>query len=134
MSWDEDRGTARGVSDSKGNTHYLIFQSLQMSCGPASVAMVESQYKLQCMVDPEARARQLSQRYEGRWTATGGTGAGNLTRYFECGRCQNIRLHTSDSKQIMGLFLGLCRRPHADDLSYRLDERRSFCRLPENLS
>jgi len=50
-----------------------------MSCGPASVAMTESQYKLQCMVNPEGRARELSQKYEGKWTAEGGTMAGNLS-------------------------------------------------------
>ena len=79
MSWNEDKGTARVVSDSKGNSHYIIFQELSMSCGPASVAMTESQYKLQCMVNPEGRARELSQKYAGKWTATGGTGAANLT-------------------------------------------------------
>jgi predicted double-glycine peptidase len=79
MSWNEDKGTARVVSDSKGNPHYIIFQELQMSCGPASVAMVESQYKLACMVNPEGRARELSQNWEGRWTAEGGTMASNLS-------------------------------------------------------
>jgi hypothetical protein len=79
MSWNEDKGKAKIVSDSKGTSHYVIFQELNMSCGPASVAMCESQYKLQCMVNPEGRARDLSQKYEGKWTATGGTGAGNLS-------------------------------------------------------
>ncbi len=79
MSWNDKKGTAGVASDSKGNAHYLIYQEYQMSCGPASVAMVESQYKLQCMVDAEGRARQLSQKYEGKWTATGGTAADNLT-------------------------------------------------------
>lgn len=79
MSWEQDKGTARILQDSKGNGHYVIFQELGQSCGPACVAMVESHYKLQCMVNPEGRARQLSQNYEGRWTATGGTGAGNLS-------------------------------------------------------
>lgn len=49
-----------------------------MSCGPACVAMAESQYKQACMIDPEGRARQLSQQYPDRFTATGGTGAANL--------------------------------------------------------
>lgn len=49
-----------------------------MSCGPACVAMAESQYKQACMIDPEGRARQLSQQYPERFTATGGTGAANL--------------------------------------------------------
>jgi len=40
--------------------------------------MVESQYKQACMIDPEARARQLSQNYPDKFTATGGTGASNL--------------------------------------------------------
>ena len=49
-----------------------------MSCGPACVAMTEGQYKQMCMIDPEGRARQLSQNYPERFTATGGTGAVNL--------------------------------------------------------
>jgi hypothetical protein len=79
VSWNEDKGTARIVSDSKGGSHYIIFQELSQSCGPASVAMCESLYKLQCMVNPEGRARELSQKYDGKWTATGGTMAGNLS-------------------------------------------------------
>lgn len=79
MGWAEDKGMAKILSDSKGNSHYVIFQELSMSCGPACVAMAESHYKKMCMIDPEKRARDLSQKYEGKWTATGGTGAGNLT-------------------------------------------------------
>jgi hypothetical protein len=40
--------------------------------------MAESQYKQACMIDPEGRARQVSQQFPGRFTATGGTGAENL--------------------------------------------------------
>lgn len=79
MGWEEQKGTARVLSDSKGGSHYVIFQEYKMSCGPASVAMAESQYKLQCMLNAEGRARDLSQKYEGKWTAEGGTMAGNLT-------------------------------------------------------
>ena len=39
----------------------------------ACVAMVESSYKNQCMIDPEGRARELSQAYPGKWTCAGGT-------------------------------------------------------------
>jgi hypothetical protein len=70
--------TARFITDSRGRTHYLLHQEMSQSCGPACVAMAESFYKLACMVDPESRARQLSQNYPGRFTATGGTGAENL--------------------------------------------------------
>jgi len=70
--------TARWVADSRGRTHYLLHQEMDQSCGPACVAMAESFYMLACMVDPEARARQLSQNYPGRFTATGGTFASNL--------------------------------------------------------
>lgn len=79
MAWESDKGTARVVSDSKGQGHYIIFQELEMSCGPASIAMVESQYKLACMVDPEKRARELSQKYPNAWTADAGAGADNLS-------------------------------------------------------
>lgn len=67
------------MSDSKGASHYVILQELQMSCGLACVAMAESHYKKMCMIDPEKRARELSQKYEGKWTAEGGTYAGNLS-------------------------------------------------------
>jgi hypothetical protein len=70
--------TARWATDSRGRSHYLLHQEMDQSCGPACVAMAESFYKLACMVDPEGRARQLSQNYPGRFTASGGTTAGNL--------------------------------------------------------
>lgn len=79
MSWDDDKGKAKVLSDSKGKAHYILFQEYKMSCGPASIAMTESQYKLACMIDPEARARQISQKYPGSYTATGGTNGSNLT-------------------------------------------------------
>jgi len=69
---------AKFVGDSRGRTHYLLHQEMDQSCGPACVAMAESFYKQACMVDPEARARQLSQNYPGKFTATGGTLATNL--------------------------------------------------------
>lgn len=79
MSWETEKGTAKPVSDSKGAVHYLIYQEFSMSCGPASIAMTESQYKLQCMVDAEGRAREISQKYPGSYKAKDGTNAGNLT-------------------------------------------------------
>ncbi len=41
--------------------------------------MTESQYKLQCMVDPEKRARELSQKYPKKWTADIGAYPSNLS-------------------------------------------------------
>ena len=79
MGYPEDKGIAKTVSDSKGNSHYMMFQELKMSCGPACVAMTESHYKLKCMVNPEKRARELSQKYPGNFTVKGGTNAANLT-------------------------------------------------------
>ncbi|HQX56915.1 MAG TPA: papain-like cysteine protease family protein [Pyrinomonadaceae bacterium] len=70
--------SARFRTDSRGRTHYLLHQEMSQSCGPACVAMAESFYKLACMMDPESRARQLSQNYPGKFTAAGGTGAENL--------------------------------------------------------
>lgn len=66
-------------SDSRGRTHYLLHQELEQSCGPACVAMAESFYKLACMIDPEARARQLSQLYPGSFNPASGTYATNLS-------------------------------------------------------
>lgn len=79
MSWNEEKGKAKVLSDSKGNSHYILIQEFSMSCGPASIAMTESQYKLQCMIDPEGKARKISQKYPGSYTATGGTDGSNLT-------------------------------------------------------
>lgn len=62
-------------TDSRGRLHYVLTQEYTTSCGPACVAMAEGAYRMQCMVDGEGRARQLSQRYPGRWTAAGGTEA-----------------------------------------------------------
>ena len=70
--------SARFRTDSKGRTHYILHQEMSQSCGPACIAMAESLYKLQCMIDPEGRARQISQNYPGSFTAAGGTRADNL--------------------------------------------------------
>lgn len=70
--------SARWGTDSKGNTHYLLHQEMSQSCGPACVAMAESFYKMACMVDPESRARQISQKFPGNFTAKGGTRSDNL--------------------------------------------------------
>lgn len=65
-------------TDSKGRTHYILFQEMSQSCGPACVAMAEEIYKQACMIDPEGKARRLSQNYPGKFTATGGTNVTNL--------------------------------------------------------
>jgi hypothetical protein len=70
---------AKFFNDSKGRTHYVLMQEKTMSCGPASVAMVESYYKKMCMIDPEGRARQISQNYPGKFTEAGGTQVDNLS-------------------------------------------------------
>ena len=64
--------------DSKGRAHYLLKQELPKSCGPACVAMVEGFYKLKCMVNPEERARQLSQKFSGNFTKEEGATLENL--------------------------------------------------------
>jgi len=53
--------------------HYVLMQEYATSCGPACVAMVQSSYRMQCMVDGEGEARRLSQSYPGRWTLASGT-------------------------------------------------------------
>jgi len=67
------------AKDSHGNQQYILTQELNTPCGPASVAMAEDSYKQACMVDPEGRARQLSQKYPGNWTIAGGTDVANLS-------------------------------------------------------
>lgn len=69
---------ARWVTDSKGKSHYLLHQELAQSCGPACVAMCEEIYKQACMIDPEGRARTISQLYEGSFDPKNGTRASNL--------------------------------------------------------
>ena len=66
-------------NDSRGRSHYVLRQELSQSCGPACVAMSESFYKTQCMIDPEARARRLSQLYPGSFNPQTGTMAANLS-------------------------------------------------------
>jgi hypothetical protein len=104
VSWNDEKGTAKVVSDSKGNSHYIIFQELKMSCGPASVAMTESQYKLQCMVNPEGRARELSQKYDGKWTAEGGTMAGNLTHVLNAEGVKTYAVTYSPPEKLWDYF------------------------------
>ncbi len=70
--------SARWAADSKGKMHYLLHQEKKMSCGPACIAMAEGMYKLQCMVDPEKRARDISQQYPGSFDEDNGTKASNL--------------------------------------------------------
>ncbi len=64
--------------DSKDQSWGVLIQEKNKSCGPASVAMTEVYYKSQVIGDPEARARQLSQKYPGHFTETGGTYINNL--------------------------------------------------------
>lgn len=79
MGYPVDKGIARSVLDSKGNSHYMLFQELSMSCGPACIAMAESLYKLSCIVNPEKRAREISQLFPGGFSASGGTFVSNLS-------------------------------------------------------
>ena len=71
---------AHVVSDSGGTIYYLLTQEYGMSCGPASVAMVNSIYKQICMTDPEGDTRRISQLFPGAYNATSGTMMDNLTR------------------------------------------------------
>ncbi|MER3429919.1 MAG: hypothetical protein C4324_02550 [Blastocatellia bacterium] len=70
---------ARWAIDSQGRTHYLLHQEQAQSCGPACVAMAEQIYKQACMIDPEGRARQISQLYPGSFDPKNGTQASNLS-------------------------------------------------------
>ncbi|MGA9773608.1 MAG: cysteine peptidase family C39 domain-containing protein [Blastocatellia bacterium] len=70
--------TAEFKYDSKGRAHYLLKQEFAKSCGPACVAMVEGFYKLKCMINPEERVRQLSQKYPGSFSKEEGTTMENL--------------------------------------------------------
>jgi len=70
--------SARWVTDSRGRSHYLLHQELAQSCGPACVAMAEQIYKQACLIDPEGRARQISQLYPGSFDPKNGTLASNL--------------------------------------------------------
>jgi hypothetical protein len=95
---------ARWAADSRGRSHYLLHQEMSQSCGPACVAMAESFYKLACMLDPEARARELSQNYPGRFTATGGTGADNLAYVLNAEGVPTYRSTGVDTSKIFDYF------------------------------
>jgi hypothetical protein len=65
-------------NDSHGERWGVMIQQKHMSCGPASVAMTEVYYKQRVVADVEARIREISQKYPGRFTETGGTYMKNL--------------------------------------------------------
>lgn len=65
-------------TDSKGRSHYMLRQELKNSCGPACVAMAEGIYKMQCMIDPEKRAREISKQYPKGFKEEEGTYPSNL--------------------------------------------------------
>ena len=69
---------ARFVKDSRGRTHYVWHQEMAMSCGPSCVVMTEQAYTQKTVDNAEARIRDLSQKYPGKFTAGGGTGIDNL--------------------------------------------------------
>jgi ABC-type bacteriocin/lantibiotic exporter with double-glycine peptidase domain len=71
-------GTAVFKYDSRGRAHYLLQQESPKSCGLACVAMIEGFYKLKCLVNPEERARQLSQKFPGSFTKEEGATLANL--------------------------------------------------------
>lgn len=62
--------------DSKNRYHRVCVQAYNTSCGPACIAMVERIYKHLAQSD-EARARQISQKYPGKWTEAGGSWPAN---------------------------------------------------------
>ena len=72
--------SARFYTDSKGRTQYVLRQADPMSCGLACVAMTEQMYKQMCLIDPEGRARELSQKYPGKWTHDHGSNLENLSQ------------------------------------------------------
>ena len=74
---------ARYVADSKGRMHYIWHQEMAMSCGPASVAMTEEAYNKKSTDNAEARIREISQKYPGKFTARGGTGIDNLASVLQ---------------------------------------------------
>lgn len=101
--------SARFVTDSRGRTHYLLHQELTMSCGPACVAMVEGEYKQACMIDPEGRARQLSQNYPDKFTVTGGTGAINLAYVLNAEGVPSWKTDSLSATQLFDYFWAYCR-------------------------
>jgi len=85
---------AKFYTDSKGKSQYILTQEYATSCGPASVAMTEDSYKQMCMIDPEGRARQLSQKYPGKWTIGGGTAdMENLTDVLNAEEVKSYRAY-----------------------------------------
>jgi hypothetical protein len=66
------------LKDSKNRYHQVCFQAFEMSCGPASCAMVERIYKHLTRSD-EQRALDFSSRFPGGFDIDAGTYASNLT-------------------------------------------------------
>jgi predicted double-glycine peptidase len=104
-------GTTRFYYDSKGRVHYVLKQESSMSCGPACVAMVEGFYKLKCMINPEARAQEISQKYPGNFTREAGTTMENL---YEVLNAEGVRASSPKNVSRGELF---------DYLYYNVDDR-----------
>ena len=97
--------------DSKGRTHYILKQEFQKSCGPACVAMVEGFYKLKCLINPEERVRQLSQKFPGSFDKQEGTTMENL---YEVLNAEGVKAKAPTNVSRGELF---------DYLYYNVDER-----------
>jgi hypothetical protein len=69
---------ANFYSDSHGERWGVMMQEKHMSCGPASVAMTEVYYKSGITENLEAKVRQISQKYPGKFTEEAGTNVKNL--------------------------------------------------------
>lgn len=104
-------GKAKFYYDSKGRSHYVLEQEYALSCGPACVAMVEGFYKLKCMIDPEGRARQISQQYPGNFTLKEGTTDVNL---YDVLNAEGVRTYP---------LMELSQEEIFDHLAYHVSER-----------
>jgi hypothetical protein len=100
--------SARWATDSKGRSHYLLHQEMDMSCGPACVAMTESLYKQACMIDPERRAREISQLYPKSFDPKVGTYPSNLSYVLNHIGVQAYRAEGIASNKLFDYFWAYC--------------------------
>jgi hypothetical protein len=107
----EGYSVANFYRDSHGASWGVMMQEKHMSCGPASAAMTEVYYKSGIVANLEARIRQLSQKYPGRFTEEMGTNADNLAEVL---RDEGIKCYDALAAQPAAVWSYLYRYANDD--------------------
>jgi hypothetical protein len=78
--------------DSKGAIQYMLHQNFSDSCGPTSVAMTESYYKMGWLrADIEAREEQMAKKFPGGWKP--GKGTANMENLADILAAEKVKVY-----------------------------------------